>query len=166
VQNTSDSTAVILGAAVWPDGKAAPTLQRRTDHAGQLFQSGRVQQIIVSGGLGKYPPSEAIVMHDLCAAAGVPKDHIILEDQATNTLQNIQFSSKLVSGGQFVIVTDAYHVPRAWLTARVLGLNAVVSAPPMQGTKLHRVIKSWLREGVALPFYVIKLAAKRLSGQL
>ena len=158
--------ALILGAAVWADGRPSPTLLRRTRHAIDLLKSKQVEKIIASGGLGTYPPSEAKVMQDICIEAGVNSDAVILEDRARNTLENIRFSLALCPEAHVVIVTDHYHAPRAWLTARALGIKARVSCPAMHSTKRIRVLMSWLREAIALPFYALKLAALRISGRL
>lgn len=135
-------------------------------HAVALFQAGRVDRIIVSGGLGIHPPSEATVMHGICVEAGIDAAKVLQEDRARNTLENIRFSHVLAPETLFVIVTDSYHGPRAWMTARALGLRAEVSSPTMQGTAPLRVLKSWLRECIALPFYALKLAALKVTSRL
>lgn len=163
---SNSSTALVFGAAVWPGARPSPTLLRRTKHAVALYHSGQVGQIVVSGGLGQHPPSEAVVMREICLDAGIDGAKIILEEKAVNTLQNIRFSLDRAPSADLTLVTDCYHAPRVWLTARALGVRANVSCPAMTGTKRIRVIKSWLREGIALPFYVLKLTALRLSGRL
>lgn len=160
------SAALILGAAVWAGGVPSPTLLRRTRHAIALYKSGCVQCIVASGGLGKHAPSEAQVMQRICLDEGVPESHILLEEHATNTLENIRFSKNSAPNMSFVIVSDVYHAPRAWLTARAVGLSARVSCPKLDGTKPLRVVKNWLRECIALPVYALRLAIMRISGRL
>lgn len=160
------TAAIILGAAVRPDGSASPTLRRRTLHAVALFESGQVSQLICSGGLGQYPPSEAAVMRDICLAEGLPQDAILLEDRSRNTLENLANAKPLLPDPketEVLIVTDHYHKARALLTARHLGISARASCPALRGTAWHRVAKSWLREIPALIYYCWRFSP--LSGR-
>lgn len=156
------ATALILGAAVWPGGAPSPALERRTRHAITLYQQGRIHRIIPSGGLCLRPPCEAQVMADLCRASGIPDSALTLETAATSTLENIAFAKPLLGGQTAVIVTDRYHAPRAWLAARAYGLDARVSCPPLTSVwPSWRLIRQYLREAIALPFYALKLALRR-----
>lgn len=153
--NAGARVALILGAAVWPDGPS-PTLRRRTLHAAGLYHAGRVSRLIACGGMGRYPPTEAAAMRDVLVAAGVPADCIGLEDQSTNTLENIRNALPLLPGPfcrarNVLIVTDWYHAPRARLIARRLGLSPRTSSPPLAGARLGQQIRSGLRE---VPAYI------------
>jgi hypothetical protein len=71
-----------------------------------------------SGGI---PPSEAEVMRTLLVAAGVPEAVIHPEDQSTSTATNISGAKPILERfgiGSVLIVSDAYHLPRASLIAR------------------------------------------------
>lgn len=150
------TAAVILGAAVQSDGGPSPTLRRRTMHAVSLFKAGTVNHIICCGGLGRFPPSEAVVMQQLCLASGLPETAIVLEDQSRSTLENLinaRALMEILGIPEAVIVTDRYHKWRAAMTARHFGITASVSCPTMDGTARSKVIKSWLREIPGLIYY-------------
>jgi vancomycin permeability regulator SanA len=70
---------VVLGAAVWAGGRPSPTLRRRVLHAVELLQCGHSDILILSGGVGKFPPSEARVMRRVAMSRGVARDKIIME---------------------------------------------------------------------------------------
>lgn len=146
------TTALILGAAVWPNGPS-PTLTRRTLHAASLYHSGRVTRLIPCGGLGRFPPTEAAAMRRVLMDAGVPGTAITLEDRSTNTRQNLAFAKPLFSGPA-IVVTDHYHAPRARLIARQLGIDATTSCPPWRGANLRQQARSTLRE---VPAYLAAL---------
>ena len=141
--------ALILGAAVWPDGTPSPTLRRRTLHAAALWQRGEVQAIVPCGGLGHHPPSEAEAMRTLLLSEDVPPEAIRLEDRSRNTHENILFALPILAelgAREAVIVTDATHAPRARLIARGLGLPAASSSPPLRGGHLPTTLRQGLRE--------------------
>lgn len=137
---------LILGAAVWRDGPS-PTLRRRTLHGAALFHAGRGDVVIPCGGIGRFPPSEAEVMSDMLQEAGVPNAAIRLERTSTNTTENIRNALPLLNGERDVlIVSDAYHLPRARMIARREGLRVTTSAPPREGARLWPQVRGWLRE--------------------
>ncbi|SDE83510.1 YdcF family protein [Limimaricola pyoseonensis] len=148
------SAALILGAAVWPDGPS-PTLRRRTLHAARLWHEGHVAHLVPCGGLGRHPPAEARAMRALLLAEGVPEEAIHPEDRSTTTLENIRFALPLLGAigtREVVVVTDLPHLPRALLTARRLGLKATGSAP-RGGARLGAQLRLALREIPACAAY-------------
>ncbi len=143
---------LILGAAVWEDGPS-PTLRRRTAHGAAEYHRGKGHIVVPCGGLGRFPPTEAEAMVDLLRVAGVPVEVIVPEAQSTNTRENIRFARDLLATrgeADVLIVSDAYHLPRALVIARRLGLRATGSAPPRVNARAWPQVKGWLREAPAL----------------
>jgi len=150
---------LILGAAVWADGPS-PTMQRRCAHALHLWQKDKAQIMIPCGGLGAHPPTEAAVMEMLFLDAGVPANQVWQEDQSTTTFENVRYAARLFDNRnvtKVTIVTDRYHLPRAWMVARTFGLRPHLSAPSLRGTHLPTQLKQHLREAGAIPLYALKL---------
>ena len=151
---------VVLGAAVWPGGRPSPALQRRILRAVDLLQRGYAAYLLVTGGVGKYPPAEATVMQRLAAAHGIPSQHIVCEDQATSTFASALLCCDMLrqrGWSRVLVVTDRYHLPRALFAFWICGLRAVGSATP--GKPARRLRRRWyyyLREGLALPWYLVR----------
>ena len=151
---------VVLGAAVWADGPS-PTLRRRVMHGARLFHDTPGAVVICCGGLGKHPPTEAEAIAMLLREAGVPDSAIRLEDTSTNTRENLRFALPILGTlglHRIVIVSDAFHLPRAKLIARRLGLQATGSAPSAKGARFWPQVKGWLRE---VPGYLATLLRLR-----
>ena len=147
--------AIILGAAVWKNG-ASPALMRRVLKGAELFHAGEIDTIIVSGGLGKYPPSEASMMHRILVANGVPDDAITIEDKSTSTYENFAFSKLLTNVSEITIVTDWYHIPRSWLVARHHGFRPDFACPSGRGANPGTQVRAAVREAIAIPYYLLK----------
>jgi vancomycin permeability regulator SanA len=150
---------IVLGAAVWPEGQPSPALRRRVAHAVQAFHTGKGRRLLMTGGLGRYPPAEAQVMRQLALAAGVPETCILIEAQATSTFHSaLRCAAILRQHGwsTALIVTDRYHLRRALFVFRSCGIEAYGHAP--QGRLYSR--KRWKRwyyrgrEAFALVWYV------------
>ncbi|SDJ99070.1 YdcF family protein [Aliiruegeria lutimaris] len=151
--------ALVLGAAVWADGQPSPTLRRRALHAARLFRDGHVTHIIGCGGLGKNPPSEASVIAGICRQAGIPEAAIRQEAHSMRTLENIAYARPIlqeIGTHQVCIVTDGYHLPRARLIARRLGLSCMDAPPVPPGPLTARKLKTMLREAFAYLWYLLR----------
>ncbi len=145
---------IILGAAVWPDGPS-PALKARIDHAAELFMVGYADNLILSGGLGEYSPTEAQAMKERLVQYGIPAERLYREEKATNTRENLRFSQAIMrrqGWEQAIIVSDPFHLHRALKIARSLGLEAT-GAPayesPLYRNRLLR-FRYTVREVVAL----------------
>jgi uncharacterized SAM-binding protein YcdF (DUF218 family) len=151
---------VVLGAAVWPGGQPSPALQRRILHAVDLLQRGYAAYLLVTGGVGKYPPAEAAVMQRLAVAQGIPAQYVLCEDQATSTFASALRCCELLrqhGWSRVLVVTDCYHLPRALFAFWSCGLRAVGSAAP--GKPARRLRRRWyyyLREGLAFSWYLVR----------
>ncbi|MGH3088526.1 MAG: YdcF family protein, partial [Rubrobacteraceae bacterium] len=141
--------AVVLGAQVLSGGRPSETLQARTLHAAKLFSWGRAQEIVVTGGVGEHPPSEAAVMSDILCGAGVPESAIVLEDRALSTWDSARRVSRMMReiGVEIVlVVTDPLHCVRTVAAFEEMGLGAV--AEPVYGSPMWG--KKWMRFGQLL----------------
>ncbi|MGU3473240.1 YdcF family protein [Paenibacillus sp. D51F] len=116
---------IVLGAALWNDAPS-PGLKERLDQALKLYHAGRVEKLIVSGGLDRNGSklTEAQGMRVYLVSRGVPKDAVILENRATSTYENLVFSRQAGEAAgikSYLIITHEYHASRALDMARFLG---------------------------------------------
>ncbi len=151
---------VVFGAAVWKYGRPSPALKRRVLHAVSLIQSGRATHLLVTGGVGKHPPSEAQVMKRLALERGVPAHHIITEETGASTFHSAMECIKIMRRRNWstaIVVTDVYHIPRTVFLFRRLGITAV-GHPPSGGRQANPALRwlvYYLRECVAFPWYCL-----------
>ena len=118
--DTRDVTAVIiLGAGV--NGRVPSlTLQTRLEAALDYIEDKPDIPIVVTGGQGSGEEiTEARCMADWLISHGVKKDRIVLEEQARNTRENIDFSLTLLhemgidTTSNIAVVSNDYHLARA-----------------------------------------------------
>ncbi|QNT69217.1 YdcF family protein [Defluviicoccus vanus] len=116
---------IVLGAAVLAPGVASDALRRRIDHGLAVYFARHARYLVVSGGIVAAPPAEATLMREIALAAGVPNERIIVEDQSRNTFENAVYVGRILRRDglrRAVLVTDAFHLPRALYCFRRLGL--------------------------------------------
>lgn len=148
---------IVLGAAVWPQGPS-PALQARIYHAYQLYRAGYAHRFILSGGMGAHPPTEAEAMYLALLELGVDPGVMYLEPRSTSTWQNLAYSKAIMdehSWGSALIVTDPFHIKRALLVARDLGIRAYGGAAKNSVLYQNRDLRTYytLREVLALAAY-------------
>lgn len=157
--------AVVLGAAVWANGEPSPTLVRRTMHAVELARRGVVGHLLLTGGVGQHPPSEASVMRQVATQAGLDPARLVLEERAATTLDSARECARIIAERgwtRVVVVTDRYHLARTLLAFRHFGIAARGSAPPEHGeTATWHWLLLHLRELVAIPWYLVRLAVEK-----
>ena len=104
---------VVLGCRVQADGTPSTALRERTRRAVELWREGRAPVIILTGGIGEHPPSEARAAADLARDLGVPESALLREERSRSTAENARFAAEKFDGRRILLVSDAYHVFRA-----------------------------------------------------
>jgi uncharacterized SAM-binding protein YcdF (DUF218 family) len=118
---------LVLGSAVWPNEQPSPSLRARTEKAIELYQEGYAPRLLLSGGLGRWPPEEAEVMRRLAEAAGVPQEAMILDKEAHSTWESVAKAREIMDQEGWdtaILVSDPFHMTRSLLMARDNGILA------------------------------------------
>jgi uncharacterized SAM-binding protein YcdF (DUF218 family) len=118
---------LVLGAAVWPGERPSPILLSRIQKGVELYHQGYADTLILSGGLGGNPPSEAEAMRRVAVQMGVPDAAIVLEDRSHSTQENIRNTAAIMAAhgwSSALVVSDPYHLYRACRMARDAGIDA------------------------------------------
>jgi uncharacterized SAM-binding protein YcdF (DUF218 family) len=126
--NSHADAAVVLGAAAWGK-KPSPVYRERIKEAIALYETGRVQYLVFTGGtpVADYP-AEGQVGREFAIEHGVPATAILVETTSRTTWQNLANAKELIGpvGIQSVLlVSDPLHMRRAMAMASHLGLRAM-----------------------------------------
>jgi uncharacterized SAM-binding protein YcdF (DUF218 family) len=124
---------VVLGGVISPEVSIArnsiaidETAERIT-FAAELARRYPKARIIVSGGSAALifdGAVEAPFGKRELEALGVPAERIAVEDQSRNTIENAELSRRVADpkpGERWLLVTSAYHMPRAMAAFRLAG---------------------------------------------
>jgi uncharacterized SAM-binding protein YcdF (DUF218 family) len=147
--NGTENVYIVFGAKVKKDGPAK-TLASRLDAAvdAMIKDSGAV--CIVSGGQGPDEPcTEASAMRDYMVERGISSDRIFLEEKASNTRENIMYSTELIGRlgfgeRQIICISSDTHIPRIRLMCARTGVDAlyIKAETPMKVF----LFTAWVRE--------------------
>jgi vancomycin permeability regulator SanA len=157
---------VIFGAAVMADGRASPSLRRRIGYGVRAAAAWPGAPILCSGGVGRVAPSEASIMRQVLAAAGVASDRLTLDEDSLDTLQSVVAAARFVRRRGLdgcVVCSDRYHIPRIRLLLAVLGVRTA-AGPTQAGlawTRRRYWVRMHLREALAIPYDLAIVLARR-----
>ena len=148
---------IILGCRVMPGGEPSILLQDRLDTALDYLDDHPDITVVVSGGQGNNEPtSEAARMADYLEEHGVDADQILLEDQSSNTKENLIYSRELleehgivVLRDEVLVVSNGFHLTRAQMLAERYGYKSV-SALAAPTSHIPSRIQMYIREPLAL----------------
>ncbi len=122
---------VVLGAAQY-DGRPSPQLQARLDHALELWNLNLASYIVVTGGKQEGDRfTEAETARKFFESSGVAGDLVFEENSGTTTYASLLAVSKVASQkkiARVLIVSDPFHLLRAKLIAKEVGLDATSSS--------------------------------------
>lgn len=150
---------VVLGAKVRHDGPSV-SLQNRIDAAFAYLTEHPDVIAVVSGGQGPDEPmSEAQCMRDHLVAMGIDESRIRMEDKATSTWENLNFTLDLIEAETGVrpqklgILSSEYHLFRASLLADRCGIESV--GIPARTSRFSQAVNHFMREVAGVWHYIL-----------
>ena len=122
-QQKEQQLSILSGAQMKQSGPSV-VLEKRLCQAYTYLTENPETLCVLSGGQGSNEPvSEAQGMYDALVKKGIDPKRLILEDQSTNTVENLRFSRKLIPQEvqKVGIVTSNFHVYRSLRLAKQQG---------------------------------------------
>jgi vancomycin permeability regulator SanA len=128
-QRPVQPVAMVFGAGVYGN-QPSPMLADRVEGAVQLYRQGKVSKILMTGDNSKKNYDEVGVMKQYAIAQGVPATAITTDHAGFNTYDSCYRAKQIFGVSQAVLVTQAYHLPRAVYTCQQLGIQAMGLGTP------------------------------------
>lgn len=146
----SERVALVFGAGVRPDGQPTPMLAGRVDTAVELYRTGRVDKLLMTGDNSRRDYDEVGAMKRHAIEQGVPPGDVALDHAGFSTYESCYRARAVFGLRRALLVTQAYHLPRALYTCRSLGLDAIgVGAPDWGIYPESLLVRYSLREAIA-----------------
>lgn len=145
---------IVLGAGVNGSKPSLSMLDRLTGALAYL-EAHPACVAVLTGGKGRGEDlSEAEAMARWLLARGIPEARLLLEDQATNTAENLRFSFALIpEDARVAVCSSEYHLCRAEYMARSMG-REVFGVPGTTRLSLLRV-NYFIREALGMVHYTL-----------
>ena len=115
---------LVLGTAPTVEGRPNLFYRARIEAARELWASGRVERLLLSGdGYRRGYDETAAMLKDL-RAAGVPPEALLSDPNGLRTRDSLWNARELFGARRLIIVSQAFHARRALFLAKHLGLEA------------------------------------------
>ena len=117
--------AIVFGAGLWKDGRPTPVLRDRVATAAELYRLGKVEKLLMSGDNRFIYHNEPEAMRQYALSLGIPDEDIVLDYAGRRTYDTCYRSRSIFGVQEAILVTQAFHLPRAIYTCNMLNLPAV-----------------------------------------
>jgi SanA protein len=117
--------AIVFGAGLRRDGSPTPVLRDRVEAAAQLYFSGKVEKLLMSGDNRFIYYNEPGSMRLYALELGIPEEAIVMDFAGRRTYDTCYRAKEIFKVNEAVLVTQGFHLPRALYTCNRLGLDAV-----------------------------------------
>lgn len=117
-------TAMVLGAAVYPNDTPSNALQERLDMAVALYKADKVSRILVSGATDTGAYDEARAMKNELIEQGIPAELIIEDNMGLRTFESCKRAKNEFKFDSLLVVSQGFHLPRALFLCRAVGIQA------------------------------------------
>ncbi len=119
--------AIVFGAQVLPGGQLSVALAHRVDAAIVLYRAGKVRQLLMTGDNREDNYDEPDAMRAYAIAHGVPEGAILTDAAGLRTYDSCYRARSVfgIAPDEAIVVTQAYHLPRAIFTCDGVGVRAI-----------------------------------------
>lgn len=119
----TSQTILVLGAAVYRDGRLSDMYHDRAQTALDLYNAGKSSVILVSGDNSTKEYDEVTPVKKYLIAAGVPSSSIVLDYAGFDTYDSLYRARNIFGVTSTIIVTQNFHLPRALYIGKKLGIS-------------------------------------------
>ncbi len=156
--------AIVFGAGYWPSGRLSNALADRMETAIALYEAGLVNKLLLTGDNRFVEYNEPKVMAEYALERGVPRDDLVLDYAGRRTYDSCYRAKDIFGVERAVLVTQAFHLPRALYTCDRLGLETVgvvadrrsyVRSTWYQLRELFALTRAWLDVNLFRPTPVL-----------
>ncbi|MFE7772725.1 vancomycin high temperature exclusion protein [Streptomyces sp. NPDC057445] len=131
----AQDVAVVFGAGLWK-GRPTPYLAHRLDTAAELYRTGKVKVVLVTGDNSRAEYDEPDAMRSYLTERGVPDGRIVSDYAGFDTWDSCVRAKKIFGVDRAVLVTQGFHIERAIALCAAAGVESygVGVAEPLDAT--------------------------------
>ncbi|MFJ6566395.1 vancomycin high temperature exclusion protein [Streptomyces sp. NPDC091292] len=115
--------AIVFGAGLW-QGEPSPYLARRLDAAAELYRTGRIEVVLVTGDNSRKEYDEPDAMRTYLTRHGVPDRRIVSDYAGFDSWDSCVRARKIFGVDRAVLISQGFHIRRAVSLCRAAGMTA------------------------------------------
>ncbi|MFD7093977.1 SanA/YdcF family protein [Streptomyces xanthophaeus] len=115
--------AVVFGAGLW-QGRPTPYLADRLDAAAELYRTGKVKVVLVTGDNSREEYDEPDAMRTYLTGLGVPDAQIVSDYAGFDTWDSCVRAKEIFGVDRAVLISQGFHIRRAVALCQAAGVEA------------------------------------------
>lgn len=160
----SKNIALVLGASKFAKGGQINLyFKYRIDAAEQLYKTGKVKHLLVSGDNRSHFYNEPMDMKKSLVQRGIPENAITLDYAGLRTLDSIVRAKEIFSQDDFIIVSQAFHNQRALFICDFYKIKAIGFNAQDAAFQKVRIREYFARFKVVLDLYILRTQPRFLG---
>ena len=117
--------AIIFGAGLRRDGTPTAMLRDRVLTGAELYFSGKVEKLLMSGDNRFVDYNEPESMRQFALSVGVPDEAVVLDYAGRRTYDTCYRAKAIFGVDRALLVTQGFHLPRALFLCNMLGMDTL-----------------------------------------
>jgi len=156
--------AIVFGAGIWANGQLSSILADRVDTAIDLYRAGKVRKLLMTGDNRFAWYNEPGAMGQYALERGVPAEDIVYDYAGRRTYDSCYRARHIFGIERAVLVTQAFHLPRAVYTCRRIGMDGVGAVADRQpyehiawftAREVPALLVAWIQTNITHPLPVM-----------
>ena len=119
----AERVAIIFGAGLRRDGTPTAMLRDRVSTGADLYFSGKVEKLLMSGDNRFVEYNEPEAMRQFALSVGVPDEAIVLDYAGRRTYDTCYRARAIFGVDSALLITQRFHLPRALFLCNMLGME-------------------------------------------
>lgn len=136
---------IVFGAGFTDDGPLEP-LQDRLDTAYELYDSGKIQKLLLTGDNRTLDYNEPQVMENYLLERGIPRNAMQQDLAGRSTYESCERAAKIFGVTSAVLISQETHLPRAIYLCEHFGISSIGVKAQGDGSSLRRFVGQTVRE--------------------
>jgi len=162
-----NKVAIMLGTSRYTvRGTTNLYFKYRVNAAVDLYRSGKIKHIIVSGDNRVENYNEPKQMQSALMSRGIPESAITLDYAGFRTLDSVVRCKKVFGQNKFIIISQKFHVERALFIANKYDIDAIGFAaqdPPGKYSTKTKIREIFAKTKAVIDLYIINKKPKFLG---
>ncbi|TDE04286.1 SanA/YdcF family protein [Flavobacterium sandaracinum] len=144
VNNVDDREfAIVLGAGIKSNGTPGSYLTQRLNAALELYFSGKVKRILLTGDNSNKHYDEISVMNNYLVKKGVPQNLIFADYAGFDTYSSMERAAEIFAIKEAIVISQGYHLPRSVYIAQYKGIDAIGFTTNSSYGKRRYFVREW-----------------------
>jgi len=165
----ANDIGLVLGTSKYTVGGINLYFKYRIESAAQLYFSGKIKHIIVSGDNHVHGYNEPAQMKEALIELGVPANKITCDYAGLRTLDSVVRLKKIFMTSRATIISQKFHLQRALYIAKYYNMDAVGYCSKDVGEKYGRstnIRELFARSKAIIDLYILKTKPKHLGSEI